>query len=111
MFILPSAYEGFGLPVVEAMMAGVPVITSNKGALKEVAGDHAFSVTKIECDELAQQIITLAGLEQKVRTERIDAAIEWAETFTWQKSARTMFEVFRSLMHSQRTETERSTEI
>ncbi len=109
-FILPSAYEGFGLPVVEAMVAGVPVITSNEGALEEVAGNRAFSIAKIKSDVLAQQILTVVALERKERTERIDAAKQWAETFTWQKSAKTMFEVFHLMLHPQGTKSERSAE-
>ncbi|WP_136810709.1 glycosyltransferase family 4 protein [Desulfosediminicola flagellatus] len=100
MFVLPSAYEGFGLPVVEAMMAGVPVITTQEASLKEVAGEYAFRVNSINHHTIAEQILKVESLPQQERTEMTDAAKSWAETFTWLTSAQTMFEVFQKAIRS-----------
>jgi glycosyltransferase involved in cell wall biosynthesis len=99
MFVLPSAYEGFGLPVIEAMLAGVPVITTQEGALKEVAGDHAFSVDRINSRNIAEQIMRVSSLSAGERTAKVLAAKQWANTFTWKESARKMFDVFTEVIN------------
>src|SRR6185369_6229470 len=55
-FVYPSLLEGFGLPVVEAMACGTPVITSNNSALKEVSGDAAVLVDPFDTDAMAQRL-------------------------------------------------------
>ena len=98
MFVLPSAYEGFGLPVVEAMLAGVPVITTNKGALKEIAENYAFCVEQITGQNFAEKILKLALLAKEDRKSIVDAANQWAKSFTWQKTSRKMFYVFHEVI-------------
>jgi len=94
MFVLPSAYEGFGLPVIEAMLAGVPVITTQEGALKEIAMDYGFSVNPISSHTIAEQILKVFSLSEADRNAKVFAAKQWANSFTWKKSARKMFDVF-----------------
>ncbi len=100
MFVLPSAYEGFGLPVIEAMLAGVPVITTQEGALKEVAGDYAFSVDQINSRNIAEQIVRVSSLSEEERTAKVLAAQQWAKTFTWEESVRKMFDVFARVINN-----------
>lgn len=100
MFVLPSAYEGFGLPVVEAMMAGAPVITTQEASLKEVAGEHVFRVNSIDHHAIAEQILNAESLSSQKRIGMIEDAKTWAETFTWHKSVETMFDVFQKTIRS-----------
>ena len=97
-FVLPSAYEGFGLPVVEAMLSGAPVITSREGALREVSGNHAYSVEQITSESLAERMLEISSLPPEKRLEKIADAQKWASKFTWQKSAQKMFEVFNLVL-------------
>lgn len=97
-FVLPSVYEGFGLPVLEAMMAGAPVITTNEASLPEVAGDHALRMKEKSATALSEQIMSLLTLDHQQRVQLTKAARAWAQTFTWQRSARQMFGVFQTIV-------------
>jgi glycosyltransferase involved in cell wall biosynthesis len=88
LFVLPSAYEGFGLPVLEAMMAGTPVLTTNRASLPEVAGRHADFLENLDPVEMAGKIRTiLQRRTQSEQQDRRDAARAWARGFTWQGGA------------------------
>src|SRR5262249_13108037 len=85
-FVFPSLYEGFGLPVVEAMAWGTPVITSSVSALPEVAGDAAVLVDPYNVEGLAramQRLLDDAGL----RDGLIAAGRQRARRFTWERCA------------------------
>jgi glycosyltransferase involved in cell wall biosynthesis len=87
MCILPSLYEGFGLPILEAMACGCPVIVSNISSLPEVAGDAAIKVAPQDIDGLVQaarQILT----DDKLRSEFIEKGLKRAAEFSWQKTAK-----------------------
>lgn len=85
-FVYPSLFEGFGLPILEAMACGTPVITSNTTALKEVAGNAAKVVNPASVDEIRSAIIALVESSTK-RSNMIAVGFEWLSHFTWRKSA------------------------
>lgn len=93
--LFPSLYEGFGLPVLEAMACGTPVITSNCTSLPEVAGDAAILVDPLETQELSAAIERLEN-DQQLRSELIARGLERAKLFTWEKTAQKVQEVLDS---------------
>lgn len=93
-FIYPSLYEGFGLPPLEAMACGAPVITSRIPSIMEVVGQAALLFEPTDTEALAESIIKL--LEDEDERERLRAAaIERAAAFTWEKTAAQTFEIYR----------------
>ena len=84
--LFPSLYEGFGLPAVEAMAAGCPVLTSNRSAIPEVAGDCALMVDPYDVEEIASAILKLAGDEQ-LRIKLAECGRKRARQFSWAKTA------------------------
>lgn len=92
----PSFAEGFGLPVLEAMACGSPVVTSNTTSLPEVAGDAAILVDPHDTEALAQamhRVLTDPDLARRMRHE----GLERAALFTWEQSARRTLEVYREI--------------
>ncbi len=98
MFVLPSAYEGFGLPVVEAMLAGTPVLTSNEASLAEVGGKHAFRFEELSAECVAENIIHVLQLDTGSRQHQVGMARQWAASFTWKQAAEQMFAVFNNVL-------------
>lgn len=91
-FIFPSLYEGFGLPVVEAMACGVPVITSNVASLVEVSGGAAILVDPLDAKALADSIDQVA-LSDSTLARLCSASVARAEKFTWDQAARRTLDV------------------
>jgi glycosyltransferase involved in cell wall biosynthesis len=93
-FFYPSLYEGFGLPILEGMSCGAPVITSRVASMPEVAGDAALLVDPTSEQELAQalaQVLTDAGLRREMRTRGLRRAGE----FSWVKTAECTLRAYR----------------
>jgi glycosyltransferase involved in cell wall biosynthesis len=93
-FVFPSLYEGFGLPVLEAMARGVPVAASNASSLPEVAGDAALLFDPLDVDAIAGAIRTILGSEARAR-ELGERGRERAGRFTWARTARETVEAYR----------------
>jgi len=85
-FIYPSLYEGFGLPPLEAMQCGVPVITSNTSSLPEVVGEAGILANPLDTDRICQAMLTLLKDDQ-TRDMYIQKGIQRAAAFTWQRCA------------------------
>jgi glycosyltransferase involved in cell wall biosynthesis len=98
MFVLPSAYEGFGLPVVEAMLSGTPVLTSSEASLVEVGGQHAFRFKELSAEGVAESIMQVLQLDATNRLHRVRMARQWAASFTWKRAAEQMFTVFNNVL-------------
>jgi glycosyltransferase involved in cell wall biosynthesis len=92
MFVYPSVYEGFGLPVLEAMASGVPVITSNVTALPEVAGDSAMLVDPYNVESIAEAIERLAG-DEELRIRLVQKGTSRAAAFSWDRTASQTWQV------------------
>ena len=93
-FVFPSLYEGFGLPVLEAMACGTPVVTSNVSSLPEVAGDAAILVDPTSTAELATAIERLLT-DLPLRHEMIARGLERCQKFSWRKAAQDTIALFR----------------
>lgn len=86
LFVLPSIYEGFGFPPLEAMACGVPVITSNSSSLPEVIGDAGIMVDPYDSAALADAIDQVLS-DEKLRATLIKRGLERVKLFSWQKCA------------------------
>jgi len=94
LFVYPSLYEGFGLPVLEAMACGAPVITSNVSSLPEVAGDAALTIDPNRVDGLAEAIGSVLT-DESLRGELRRKGLQRANDYSWEETARQTVEVYR----------------
>jgi glycosyltransferase involved in cell wall biosynthesis len=92
-FVLPSLYEGFGLPVLEAMAHGVPVACSNAGALPEVAGDAAVLFDPLSIDTIVAAVSSILG-DAGLRERLSRAGKERAAQFSWKRTAELTLNVY-----------------
>jgi glycosyltransferase involved in cell wall biosynthesis len=96
-FAFPSLYEGFGLPVLEAMACGTPVVTSTRASLPEVVGDAAATVDPLDSSGLAEQILRL--IEDPGEAARLrEAGLRRARAFTWRRCALEHLAVYRKVL-------------
>jgi len=96
LFVYPSLYEGFGLPPLEAMACGCPVITSNVASLPEVVGDAALTFNPLSVDALAcsiEQLLKDSGKRNSLKTKGMDRA----KQFTWERCAHATVDAYKSL--------------
>ena len=96
LFVFPSLYEGFGLPVLEAMACGTPVVCSDVASLPEVAGDAALLVNPHDVDALAEAI-RLALTDESLREELRRKGLERVKQFTWERTVREMTTIYREV--------------
>jgi glycosyltransferase involved in cell wall biosynthesis len=94
--VYPSVFEGFGLPIVEAFALGSPLITSNIGAMAEVAGDAALTANPYSVDDLTAALDTLAS-SADLRTALSEKGKKRAGTFSWQTAAAATRDVYKEL--------------
>ena len=99
MLLMPSLYEGFGLPILEAMACGVPVITSNISSLPEVAGDAAILIDPADPAALRDAIIAV-DTDSTLREQLVESGYRQAGKFSWQRSASQLLSVYRSLLEA-----------
>lgn len=95
-FAFPSLDEGFGMPILEAMAAGVPVLTSNRSALPEIAGQAALLCDPEDTSEIADGLLRLAR-DEGLRQSLIEDGLRRAATFTWEEATRATWQVYENL--------------
>jgi len=95
-FVLPSFFEGFGLPILEAMACGCPVITSNVSSMPEIAGNAAVLVDPKNDDEIAGKILEVLENE-KLQSELKKKGLARAKEFSWEKCAKETFKVLKGI--------------
>ena len=93
-FVFPSRYEGFGLPPLEAMACGTPVVASNVSSLPEVVGDAAVLVNPENVFDIARGIREIL-LDEPLRAELIRRGYEQASRFSWERTARQVLEIYQ----------------
>lgn len=95
-FVFPSLYEGFGLPPLEAMAAGAPVVTSNTSSLPEVVGDAAVLIDPMDAGAIADAMAHVLG-DEHLRAELIRRGHERVKAFSWARSVARVREVYAEL--------------
>jgi glycosyltransferase involved in cell wall biosynthesis len=95
-FAFPSFFEGFGIPPIEAMACGTPVITSNTSSLPEVVGDAALKIDPHNIEELAQAITRILE-SPELQEELRQKGYQRAQQYTWEESARTVLRIYQQL--------------
>jgi glycosyltransferase involved in cell wall biosynthesis len=97
LFVFPSLYEGFGLPPLEAMACGTPVIASNSSSLPEVIGDTGIMVDPLDVGALLRAI-ELVLRDERVRREMRARGLEQAAKFSWERAAAMTMEVYQGVL-------------
>ena len=96
-FVYPSHYEGFGLPVLEAMTLGAPVVAANTSSIPEVAGDAAILIDPNEFMQIAEAILTVIS-DRQLQQEMINKGKVRASLFSWENTAKETLKAYRSIL-------------
>jgi glycosyltransferase involved in cell wall biosynthesis len=100
-FAFPSLYEGFGLPVLEAMACGAPVICSNASSLPEVAGEAAIQIAPLEVREWTQALERIRS-DAALRASLRERGLKQAKRFTWEATARQTYAIYQEVYAADR---------
>jgi len=98
-FVYPSLYEGFGMPVLEAMACGAPVITTTAGSIPEVAGEAALFVDPKNPEEISHAILRIIT-DAELRNRMIEQGLEQSKRFSWADTARQVMEIYRASLNA-----------
>jgi len=96
-FVFPSLYEGFGLPALEAMACGIPVVASNRSSLPEVVGEGGILVEPTDVEALAEAMEVLLA-DDALRAELRQRALAQAAKFSWKQTALETLAVYRKVV-------------
>lgn len=96
--VLPTLYEGFGLPVLEAMRMRTPVVTSKSGAVSEISSDCALKIDPQNSEELAQGILKILSMPTDEKKKFIEQAFQHSQKFTWANTATQTLNLDESLL-------------
>ena len=99
-FVFPSLYEGFGLPILEAMACGTPVVTTKEGSLNEIAGEAAYFVDAQGIESLTHGLKTVFHSE-KLQEELSIKGLQRVHEFSWRKTASETIKIYESVVSSQ----------
>lgn len=95
LFLYPSVRESFGLPIIEAMACGTPVITSTTSSMPEIAGNAAKLVNPFNCEEITEAITSILK-DETLRKTYIKLGLQRVKEFTWKASAEKLFNIYKS---------------
>jgi glycosyltransferase involved in cell wall biosynthesis len=95
----PSLYEGFGIPLLEAMACGIPVVAANDSSLPEVVGDAGLLLEPTDQKQWEDALAELIA-NDRLRRELRDKGIDRAATFTWERTARETFSVYQQVLNN-----------
>lgn len=96
LFIIPSLFEGFGIPILEAMAHGTAVVSSDSASLPEIAGDAALLVDPYNIDEISEAIYKVL-IDQNLRKNLIEKGLKRVKQFSWEKAARETLNVYQEV--------------
>jgi glycosyltransferase involved in cell wall biosynthesis len=97
---MPSLYEGFGLPPLEAMAAGVPVVVARAASLPEVCGGAALYFDPMQIDDIAEKLLTVAS-DRRLCADMVEAGLVQSRSYTWNSCSRKTADALRtSLKHN-----------
>ena len=94
--LYPSEYEGFGIPILEAMQAGCPVVTTRASSIPEVCGDAALMVQEICADKFAEEIKKLN--DKNIRKEMTDRGFRNAKKYSWDRVYKETVEFYNKIL-------------
>jgi glycosyltransferase involved in cell wall biosynthesis len=96
-FLYPSLRESFGLPILEAMGCGTPVITSNTSSMPEVSADAALLIDPFSHEQITRAIVSILSNDELLRTYKLKGKARAAE-FTWEASAKKLLAIYDLMM-------------
>jgi len=96
-FVYPSYYEGFGLPILEAMACGCPVVSSDRGSLKEIVG-NSLIVDPDDEGDIAAKIHTILTLSDQEYASQVKKGLEHAKQFSWEKTAKETLKIYEEVL-------------
>ena len=96
-FLYPSLRESFGIPMLEAMACGTPVITSNTSSMPEIAGDAALFIDPLKPEEITENMFKLLS-DPVLRSNLVASGLEQAKKFTWRNMALEVLQVYSKVM-------------
>jgi glycosyltransferase involved in cell wall biosynthesis len=99
LFVIPSLYEGFGFPILEAMNAGVPVVGSDRTSIPEIIGEAGLLFSPVDIDDMVNKI-KLALTNKELRNRLKDLGLKRAGQFTWERTAKATMEVYQDVIES-----------
>lgn len=96
-FVMPSLYEGFGLPILEAMSCGCSVVTSREGSLREIGKDSVYYVDPYNANDIADGIGEIY-FNENIAKEFSQKGLKQAKKFSWEKAARETISIYRKVL-------------